>query len=104
MACHDDLIRKLVGDDPEGEQRLQITRRSLLGRTAGGLGALALASLLDPTLLTQPAAAAASPLPSQGRGKGAAPLSFQGRGGGEGSSGSPLSRSVAKTRASPGLR
>src|SRR5947209_14247636 len=57
MACHDSLIRKLVGDDPDGERRLLITRRSLLGRTVAGLGTLALASLLDPALLT-PASAA----------------------------------------------
>ena len=68
MACHDCMIRELVGEDPEGERRLQITRRGLLGRTVGGLGALALASLLDPSLLARPAEAA--PLPLQGRGKG----------------------------------
>jgi len=67
MACHDCLIRELVGEDPEGERRLQITRRGLLGRTVGGLGALALASLLDPSLLARPAEAA--PLPLQGKGE-----------------------------------
>jgi uncharacterized protein DUF1501 len=58
MACHDSLIRKLVGDDPEGERRLLITRRSLLGRTVAGIGTLVLASLLDPALLTRSAEAA----------------------------------------------
>jgi hypothetical protein len=60
MACHDDLVRKLVGDDPRGEQRLRMTRRSLLGRTATGIGTLALASLLDPALLTRRAEAASA--------------------------------------------
>jgi hypothetical protein len=59
MACHDSRIRKLVGEDPGGERRLTMTRRSLLGRTAAGIGSLALAALLDPALLTRSAEAAA---------------------------------------------
>jgi hypothetical protein len=44
--------------DPAGPNRpLSLTRRSLLGRTSTGIGTLALASLLNPDLLTQPAAA-----------------------------------------------
>jgi hypothetical protein len=58
MSCHDSLIRKLVGSDPAGGQRLLLTRRSLLGRSVAGIGTLALASLLDPALLTRPAASA----------------------------------------------
>jgi hypothetical protein len=69
MACHDCLIRNLLGDDPEGEQRLTITRRSLLGRTVAGIGTLALASLLDPALLTR-AAEAAAPRAGEGRWRG----------------------------------
>ncbi|HEU4751533.1 MAG TPA: DUF1501 domain-containing protein [Armatimonadota bacterium] len=57
MACNESLVRKLVGEDPEGQLRVGMTRRSLLGRSATGIGALALASLLDPSLL-RPAAAA----------------------------------------------
>jgi hypothetical protein len=59
MACHDSRIRKLVGEDPGGELRLRMTRRSLLGRSAAGIGSLALAALLDPALLTRSAEAAA---------------------------------------------
>jgi Protein of unknown function (DUF1501) len=72
MACHDSLIRKLVGDDPAGEQRLLLTRRSLLGRSVAGIGTLALASLLDPALLARPAAAAeqAGPATAGGRWQG----------------------------------
>jgi hypothetical protein len=40
----------------EGEERLEITRRSFLGRAGWGLGSLALASLLDEELLAAPAA------------------------------------------------
>ena len=38
-------------DEQERAQRLAITRRSFLGRTATGIGSLALASLLDQALL-----------------------------------------------------
>src|SRR5581483_6220106 len=41
MACHDSRIRKLVGKDRNGELRLTMTRRSLLGRSAAGIGSLA---------------------------------------------------------------
>ena len=53
MACHDDFVRRIVRNDAGA--RLGLTRRHLLGRTAGGIGALALASLLNDDVEAAPA-------------------------------------------------
>src|SRR5688500_16533968 len=55
MACQDYLVRRIIGDDAAGEARLALTRRHLLGRAAGGIGAMALASLMQDELQAAPA-------------------------------------------------